>query len=153
MPAQSSLEERAMGESDRPVGNELPDPAAKRWTANRKAQVVAAIQAQQLTSMEACQRYGLTFEELASWERSFDWGGKRGLTGAGAAWAYAGRVKNRPSLRGHRPQCSRQLSPGAQLRLILDRQERVLRPPQRVSRVGAVNGSGRENLGMPKGGA
>ena len=83
MQAQSNLEERAKGESGRLVRGKLPDPGVQRWTPTRKARVVAAINARQLTIMEACQRYGLTFEELASWERSCDWDGKRGLTLAG----------------------------------------------------------------------
>jgi hypothetical protein len=62
----------------------LPPPGA-RWTPVRKAQVLAALHAGELTFLDVCERYGLSTEELASWQRSYDWGGKRGLTLAGLA--------------------------------------------------------------------
>lgn len=51
---------------------ELPLPDTRRWVARRKAQVVAAVRAGRLTHEEACARYGLSPEELASWERAID---------------------------------------------------------------------------------
>jgi Protein of unknown function (DUF1153) len=57
----------------------LPDPGTKRWVARRKAEVVAAVQGGLLTFAEACDRYELTLEELASWERSADRSGMKGL--------------------------------------------------------------------------
>lgn len=45
----------------------------------RKAEVVAAIQGGLLTFDEACERYSLTLEELASWQRNVDRSGMQGL--------------------------------------------------------------------------
>jgi hypothetical protein len=66
-------------ESDQLAPGELPEPGTQRWTATRKAQVVLALQSGLLTFADACGRYGLTAEELACWEQSFSWGGRRGL--------------------------------------------------------------------------
>ena len=57
----------------------LPPPGIQRWVARRKAEVVAAVQGGLLTFAEACHRYDLTLEELASWERSADRSGMKGL--------------------------------------------------------------------------
>ena len=57
----------------------LPSPKTRRWVIRRKAQVVAAVQGGLLTFDEACERYSLTLEELASWERSVDRSGMLGL--------------------------------------------------------------------------
>jgi transposase-like protein len=47
--------------------SDLPPCDTKRWVASRKAAVVAAVDQGLLTEREACQRYGLTPEELGSW--------------------------------------------------------------------------------------
>jgi CheY-like chemotaxis protein len=52
-------------------GCELPSPDTSRWVARRKAQVVDAVRAGQLSIEEACRLYRLTVEELAGWQRSF----------------------------------------------------------------------------------
>lgn len=57
----------------------LPDPATSRWVVRRKAEVVAAVQGGLLTIDEACERYCLSVEELACWERAVDRSGMRGL--------------------------------------------------------------------------
>lgn len=59
--------------------SDLPSPGTERWVIRRKAEVVAAVQGGLLTFEEACERYGLTLEELASWERSIDRSGMKGL--------------------------------------------------------------------------
>ena len=46
----------------------LPVPGTQRWVVRRKAEVVAAVQGGLLTFDEACVRYDLTLEELASWD-------------------------------------------------------------------------------------
>ena len=79
MQPRSNPPERAEHESDRLACCELPEPGTQRWTPTRKAQVLLAIQGGLLTFAEACGRYGLTAEELACWEQSFNWGGKHGL--------------------------------------------------------------------------
>ena len=57
----------------------LPQPGTKRWVIRRKAEVVAAVQGGLLTFDEACERYELSLEELASWERNVDRSGMHGL--------------------------------------------------------------------------
>jgi hypothetical protein len=57
----------------------LPPPETQRWVARRKAEVVTAVRAGLMTFDEACQRYGLTSEEFASWERAIDRHGLGGL--------------------------------------------------------------------------
>jgi hypothetical protein len=67
-----------------PLGEELkktdlPPPETSRWVVRRKAQVVAAVNGGLLSVREACDRYGLTLEELASWQRAIDREGMAGL--------------------------------------------------------------------------
>ena len=57
----------------------LPPPGTRRWVIRRKAEVVAAVQGGLLTFEEACERYSLSLEELASWERNVDRSGMQGL--------------------------------------------------------------------------
>lgn len=58
---------------------DLPPPETSRWVVRRKAQVVAAVNSGLLTTREACERYQLTLEELASWQRAIDREGMPGL--------------------------------------------------------------------------
>ena len=58
---------------------DLPPPDTSRWVVRRKAQVVAAVNGGLLTTREACERYGLTLEELASWQRAVEREGMAGL--------------------------------------------------------------------------
>lgn len=67
-----------------PLGEELskadlPPPDTTRWVVRRKAQVVAAVNGGLLSVREACERYDLTLEELASWQRAIDREGMAGL--------------------------------------------------------------------------
>jgi hypothetical protein len=57
----------------------LPPPALRRWTIRRKAEVVAAVKGGLLTIDEACDRYGLTLEEVALWQGSVARSGMQGL--------------------------------------------------------------------------
>ncbi|MEE4453179.1 DUF1153 domain-containing protein [Novosphingobium resinovorum] len=57
----------------------LPPPNTSRWVVRRKAEVVAAVNGGLLTIAEACERYDLTLEELASWQRSIEREGMAGL--------------------------------------------------------------------------
>lgn len=57
----------------------LPSPETSRWVVRRKAEVVAAVNGGLLSIAEACERYGLTLEELASWQRAIDREGMLGL--------------------------------------------------------------------------
>jgi hypothetical protein len=52
----------------RPGVSKLPKPGTTRWTALRKAAVVSAVEAGQLSMHEACERYSLTIEEFLSWQ-------------------------------------------------------------------------------------
>ncbi len=57
----------------------LPPSGTRRWVIRRKAELVAAVQGGLLTFDEACERYSLSLEELASWERNVDRSGMKGL--------------------------------------------------------------------------
>lgn len=57
----------------------LPAPGTTRWVVRRKAEVVAAVNGGLLTVDEACERYSLTLEEFASWQRAVDRSGMPGL--------------------------------------------------------------------------
>ena len=56
----------------------LPSSAC-RWTARRKAEIVAAVRGGLLTFEEACDRYSLSMEELIDWQRSENRSGIQGL--------------------------------------------------------------------------
>ncbi|MBV1692100.1 DUF1153 domain-containing protein [Novosphingobium sp. G106] len=57
----------------------LPPPNTARWVVRRKAEVVAAVGGGLLTIDEACERYYLTLEEFASWQRGVERSGLNGL--------------------------------------------------------------------------
>ena len=52
--------------------SDLPPPDTKRWVASRKAAVVAAVAQGLISEEQACERYGLTIEELESWRTALD---------------------------------------------------------------------------------
>ena len=58
---------------------ELPPPNTKRWVIRRKAAVVAAVRASEITVEEACRRYQLSEEEFFAWQRAFETHGLAGL--------------------------------------------------------------------------
>ena len=60
--------------------SKLPPPGFDHWVPRRKAEVVVAVRGGLLTMDEALERYNLTIEEYASWERAmmrFGLGGLR----------------------------------------------------------------------------
>ena len=57
----------------------LPPPSTTRWTAHRKAEIVAAVHGGLISLNVACRRYNLTSEEFASWQRLFEKHGVAGL--------------------------------------------------------------------------
>lgn len=57
----------------------LPPPTTTRWVIRRKAEVVAAVNGGLLSIEDACERYSLTAEEFASWQRAVDRSGMHGL--------------------------------------------------------------------------
>ncbi len=59
--------------------DDLPSPNTKRWVTRRKAEVVAGVRAGLITLEEACERYSLSLDEFASWQRLFDSHGLAGL--------------------------------------------------------------------------
>jgi transposase-like protein len=83
MQAQDGPNEHAESTVGQAASEVLPAPNTHNWTRDRKAQVVAALLRGDVTFPDACKRYGLSPEELASWEQSYRWGGKHGLTLAG----------------------------------------------------------------------
>jgi transposase-like protein len=50
-----------------------------RWTPRRKAAVILAIRERVISVQEACERYDLSAQELAEWERDLDRHGVAGL--------------------------------------------------------------------------
>jgi transposase-like protein len=58
---------------------DLPIDKPKRWTAQRKAAVIEAIRRKIISVWDACERYELSAEELAQWERNLDRFGVSGL--------------------------------------------------------------------------
>jgi transposase-like protein len=56
-----------------------PPPDTKRWTARRKASVVAAMLSRMITVEEVCQRYGLSVDEFLSWHHAMQRHGLPGL--------------------------------------------------------------------------
>ncbi len=58
---------------------DLPPVTTRRWVVRRKAEVVAAVNGGLLSVDEACERYDLTLEEFASWQRAVDRSGMPGL--------------------------------------------------------------------------
>lgn len=58
---------------------DLPSPSTRRWVVRRKAEVVAAVKGGLLTVDEACERYGLSLEEFAGWQRAVERVGMQGL--------------------------------------------------------------------------
>jgi hypothetical protein len=70
----------AFGPDGRPLTlADLPPADTRRWVARRKAEVVAAVRAGLLSLEEACDRYKLSQEEFANWERAIDRHGLGGL--------------------------------------------------------------------------
>ncbi len=69
----------------------LPAPATKRWVARRKAEVVAAVHGGLYSVDEICQRYNITLEEFAGWQRAVERSGMKGLQ-VTRAKARRGRV-------------------------------------------------------------
>jgi hypothetical protein len=47
----------------------LPSPDTKWWIARRNAEEVAAVEGGLLTLDEACERYCLSLQEFAAWQR------------------------------------------------------------------------------------
>ena len=58
---------------------DLPPTNTRRWVIRRKAEVVAAVTGGLLSVDEACERYSLTLEEFAGWQRAVDRSGMPGL--------------------------------------------------------------------------
>jgi hypothetical protein len=56
----------------------IPARSTRRWVARHKAEIVAAVNGGVLSLDEACERYALSAEEFASWERA---AGRFGLAG------------------------------------------------------------------------
>ena len=77
---QTSKPDRVIGPLGEPLTIEdLPPTTTRRWVVRRKAKVVAAVNGGLLSVDEACERYDLTLEEFASWQRAVDRSGMPGL--------------------------------------------------------------------------
>ena len=58
---------------------ELPPENVRRWTIRRKAAVVNAVKAGEVTREEICRRYQISVEEFLSWQRAYENYGLPGL--------------------------------------------------------------------------
>jgi hypothetical protein len=58
---------------------DLPSPKTRIWTSRRKAAVMLAISDKAISVWDACERYSLSAEELAEWQRNLDRFGVPGL--------------------------------------------------------------------------
>jgi hypothetical protein len=58
---------------------ELPPENVRRWTIHRKAAVVNAVSAGEVTHEEICRRYQISLEEFLSWQRDYESYGLHGL--------------------------------------------------------------------------
>ena len=58
---------------------DLPPADTRRWVVRRKAEVVAAVNGGLLSIDDVLERYTLTLEEFASWQRADDRSGMQGL--------------------------------------------------------------------------
>jgi uncharacterized protein DUF1153 len=58
---------------------DLPSGKPRRWVPRRKAAVILAIRNKVISVWDACERYDLSAEELADWERDLDQYGVPGL--------------------------------------------------------------------------
>jgi transposase-like protein len=63
----------------RPPMIDLPPINIRRWTIRRKAAVVTAVAAGQITREEVCRRYQISTEEFLSWQRAYETYGLPGL--------------------------------------------------------------------------
>jgi hypothetical protein len=59
--------------------DDLPPADTCRWVVRRKALVVNGVHAGLISAEDACARYGLSLEELQTWQRQFDRYGLPGL--------------------------------------------------------------------------
>jgi transposase-like protein len=58
---------------------ELPPLGVGRWTIRRKAAVVSAVAAGEITREEVCRRYQISEEEFNSWQQAYERYGLPGL--------------------------------------------------------------------------
>ena len=59
--------------------DDLPPNNTRRWVIRRKAQVVAGVRQGLISLEDACNRYKLSVEEFASWQKLIEDHGLRGL--------------------------------------------------------------------------
>ena len=69
----SAAQKRAVSSTDEQL------PPTIRWTARRKAEVLAAVRSGKITMEETMRRYQLTEEEFLVWQRAFETRGLAGL--------------------------------------------------------------------------
>jgi uncharacterized membrane protein YeaQ/YmgE (transglycosylase-associated protein family) len=95
----------------------LPPPSTTRWVVRRKAEVVAAVNGGLLSVDEACDRYSLTVEEFAGWQRAVDRSGMPGLR--------VTRIQHYKSLYERQQKWGRKTRRSAEHRSVLARRENL----------------------------
>ena len=68
-----------MGTARDSIIADLPRPNTRRWTMQRKAEVVAAVRSGRISLDEACRRYMLSIEEFLAWQSMVEMHGIAGL--------------------------------------------------------------------------
>ncbi len=78
--AQNAPMNRVKGPGGRDLSlADLPPPGVTRWVTRRKAEVVAAVSGGLLSQKDACNRYDLSEEEFAGWQKLYSQHGRKGL--------------------------------------------------------------------------
>jgi hypothetical protein len=95
-PLNSVIEQSALRA---PPMDDLPPPNTIRWTARRKAAVVAAVHSGRITMEEVLRRYQLSEEEFLSWQRAFETHGIAGLRATRVRQYRGSRPPHRPRSR------------------------------------------------------
>lgn len=96
MSQQLALKRFAYDNTARVTAADLPAVDTTRWSAQKKAAIVASVRQGIITMQEACRRYKLSVEEFLSWQKSVD---KHGLPGLRTTRVQYYRDFGNPDLR------------------------------------------------------
>ena len=75
----TALIQKVVGVDGLPLSADNLPPLHTRWVMRRKADLLAALRGGLITMDEACRRYCLSVDEVASWQAAMDRFGLNGL--------------------------------------------------------------------------
>ena len=78
---------------------ELPAENVRRWTASRKAAVVNAVSAGEVTHEEICRRYQISLEAFLFWQRDYESRGQPDCARPDCSHIGASGLPIRPAMR------------------------------------------------------